>query len=221
MPSPTLARVSEPGASDPTPADWTTDAASEYARGLLEGHRVRLRPLREADLPYLESWWYDPAIGVLNTAQVRGGLPEATTEMFRGWSANKDSAGAGFCVERKEDRLLAGHVSLWGSTPKDRAATFGIVFGPDFVGQSLGSEAMALMLRYGFLELGLNRIGLQVWAYNTRAVAAYHKAGFVEEGRIREAVWHDGRFHDELAMGLLAAEWRSGQTPNEAERPTV
>jgi len=63
------------------------------------------------------------------------------------------------------------------------------------------------MVRYGFLELGLNRVGLNVWAYNDRAIAAYRKAGFVEEGRTREAVWHDGRFHDELSMGLLASEW--------------
>lgn len=188
---------------------WTTDDAVAYARQLVEGTRVRLRPLRTSDLPLLEAWWYDPSINVLNTAHVRGGLPEATNEMFRGWSSNTGTAAVGFCVERKDDHLLAGHVSIWGSTPKDRAGTLGAVFGPDFVGQGLGSEAVALMVRYGFLELGLNRVGLQVWAYNNRAIAAYRKAGFVEEGCTREAVLHEGRVHDELSMGILASEWHA------------
>lgn len=193
----------------PGTPDWTTDDAAAYAQRLVEGDRVRLRSLRASDLPLLESWWYDPAINVLNTSHVRGGLPDATTEMFRGWSSNTTSASAGFCVERKDGSLLAGHISIWGSTPKDRAGTLGVVFGPDFVGQGLGSDAVGLMVRYGFLELGLNRIGLQVWAFNDRAIGAYRKAGFVEEGRIREAVLHDGRFHDELTMGLLASDWHA------------
>jgi len=206
--APKLRGVTNPDGADDRPA-WTTDAASSYARNLVDGNRVRLRPLRTSDLPLLESWWYDPAINVLNTSHVRGGLPEATGEMFRGWSANTTPGSAGFCVERKEDHLLAGHVSIWGSTPKDRAGTLGVVFGPDFVGQGLGSEAVALMVRYGFLELGLNRIGLGVWAFNDRAIAAYRKVGFVEEGRVRETVLHDGRFHDELVMGVLASEWHA------------
>jgi len=206
--APKLRPVTMPGGPE-RPAEWTTDEATGYARRLVEGDRVRLRPLRASDLPLLESWWYDPAINVLNTSHVRAGLPEATSEMFRGWSTNASSAAVGFCVERKDDHLLAGHVGIWGSTPKDRAGTLGVVFGPDFVGQGLGSEAVALTVRYGFLELGLHRVGLQVWAFNDRAIAAYRKVGFVEEGRIRETVFHDGRFHDELTMGLLASEWHA------------
>jgi len=114
-----------------------TDDATAYARHLLDGQRVRLRQLRSSDLPLLETWWYDPSINVLNTGQVRPGLPEATAEMSQRWSANTSSASAGFCVERKADHLLAGHVSIWGSSPKDRAGTLGVVFGPDFVGHGL------------------------------------------------------------------------------------
>jgi RimJ/RimL family protein N-acetyltransferase len=42
-----------------------------------------------------------------------------------------------------------------------------------------------------------------------RAIAAYRKAGFTEEGRAREAVFHDGHWYDEVSMAILAREWRS------------
>lgn len=55
--------------------------------------------------------------------------------------------------------------------------------------------------------MGLNRIGLEVRAFNTRAIASYAKAGFVEEGRRREIVFHAGQFHDEVLMSILASDW--------------
>jgi ribosomal protein S18 acetylase RimI-like enzyme len=50
-------------------------------------------------------------------------------------------------------------------------------------------------------------VGLTVFAFNERAIRAYEKAGFRVEGRLREAVRRDGRFWDEIAMGILRGEW--------------
>jgi RimJ/RimL family protein N-acetyltransferase len=73
------------------------------------------------------------------------------------------------------------------------------------------------MLAHGFAGLGLHRIALSVFAFNERAVRAYRKAGFRLEGRLREAIWRDGRYWDELQMGILADEWRlSGATASQA-----
>jgi RimJ/RimL family protein N-acetyltransferase len=68
------------------------------------------------------------------------------------------------------------------------------------------------MLGYGFRELGLNRIELRTWAFNSRAIAAYTKAGFTVEGRRCEVLFHDGVFYDERIMSILAAEYFGGGT---------
>lgn len=78
---------------------------------------------------------------------------------------------------------------------------------PDHWNAGLDSEAVQLVVRYGFAVLGLHRLQLGVYAFNDRAIASYTKVGFREEGRRRENVFHDGRWHDELLMGLLAYEW--------------
>jgi RimJ/RimL family protein N-acetyltransferase len=72
------------------------------------------------------------------------------------------------------------------------------------------------MLEHAFVRLGLHRVGLSVFAFNERAIRAYRKVGFREEGRLREAIWRDGRYWDELQMGILADEWRAG-TDTQAE----
>lgn len=182
--------------------------ATTYAVGLLQGDRIRLRPLAENDLPILEQWWADPEWAVLQQAVVRPRPAGSMIETFQGWSANDDPAATGFCVSPLDGDELLGHVTLFGITAQQRSATFAIIMGPDSAGRGYGSDAIKTMTRYGFDELGLHRIGLQVWAFNERAIAAYRKAGYIEEGRRREVVFHAGRFHDEIQMGLLAREWR-------------
>jgi RimJ/RimL family protein N-acetyltransferase len=55
--------------------------------------------------------------------------------------------------------------------------------------------------------MNLHRVDLRVLAFNDGAIAAYRKWGFVAEGRERESCWLDGQWHDDIIMGLLAAEF--------------
>jgi RimJ/RimL family protein N-acetyltransferase len=192
---------------------WSaTDDAGPYADSLLRGDRVQLRATTDADIATLAQWYGDPSLQVLQSDQVKP-LPAATAaETIRGWSTNQDQSGAGFSIELTSDGQLIGHVTLWGARPTTRAASFAIMLGPDFASQGYGTEATRLMLGYGFRELGLNRIELRTWAFNRRAIAAYTKAGFTVEGRRREVLFHDGVFHDELIMSVLAAEYFGGGT---------
>jgi hypothetical protein len=48
-----------------------------------------------------------------------------------------------------------------------------------------------------------------VFAFNERAIRAYHRVGFVTEGKSREAIWRDGRWWDEIHMSVLEPEWRA------------
>ncbi|GAB3560264.1 GNAT family N-acetyltransferase [Spelaeicoccus albus] len=129
-------------------------------------------------------------------------------DTLRAWSANADSTGVGFAVSPLGGDDLIGHVAFYGVNPVIRAATLGVMLGPDHVGLGYGADAVSTIVRYGFLEFGLNRIDLSVWAFNTRAIRTYEKTGFTREGRRRETVFHDGEFHDEILMSILAREWR-------------
>jgi RimJ/RimL family protein N-acetyltransferase len=73
--------------------------------------------------------------------------------------------------------------------------------------QGYGTETMTLLLQHCFNTLNLNRVFLQVYAQNERAKQAYKKAGFIEEGRLREAVYKHGNYDDLIVMSALRSEW--------------
>ena len=193
------------------PGPWTLDGALGYATGVLEGELVRLRELHEADVPQLDAWWRDPTVLIFDSGVVRPRPEGAGAELFRRWSANADPTSAGFCVVTRDDGTLVGHVGLADINPKDRNADVNIVVGPPHQGRAYGTDAMRMIVRYGFLELGLHRIELKVFAFNERALSAYTKAGFVLEGRRRQRVLHGGEFHDDLIMAVLRPEWEQRQ----------
>jgi RimJ/RimL family protein N-acetyltransferase len=66
---------------------------------------------------------------------------------------------------------------------------------------------MRLMLNYGFNTLNLNRVYLRVYESNPRGIRCYEKAGFRHEGRLRQAIFQDGRYIDLLMMSVIRSEW--------------
>jgi RimJ/RimL family protein N-acetyltransferase len=189
-------------------AKWAgmTDA-TEYGRSLMVGDSVRLRELRDEDLPRLVGWWSDPANATLQANTVRPMPTGVMTDVFRKWSANEDPSGFGFSIVTLAGGELVGHIALWGIDIRNKGAALGIIIGSEYAGKGYGPDAVRVIVGYGFREIGLHRIELHAYAYNERAIAVYEKLGFTHEGTQRETVFHDGDWQDEVTMSLLAHEW--------------
>ncbi len=104
---------------------------------------------------------------------------------------------------------LIGDVQIGGIDTYNRNAFIRIaIHQPAYQSKGYGSEALLLMLDYGFGILNLHRIELNVFAYNERALRAYEKLGFQREGVQRQALYYDHRYHDSILMSMLACEYR-------------
>jgi RimJ/RimL family protein N-acetyltransferase len=77
----------------------------------------------------------------------------------------------------------------------------------DYWSQGCGTDAMRLILQFGFDELGLHRISLAMHSYNARARRVYEKMGFTYEGLMRGDTLREGRRTDGIYMGILRREW--------------
>jgi RimJ/RimL family protein N-acetyltransferase len=63
------------------------------------------------------------------------------------------------------------------------------------------------MLEYAFLEANLERVSLNVFDYNPRAIRSYEKAGLQHEGRMKGVLNREGKRWDLVFMGILRSEW--------------
>jgi len=76
-----------------------------------------------------------------------------------------------------------------------------------FLNQGLGTEALKLWVDYQFSLSDYNRIGLETWSFNPRAIQLARKIGFVHEGTLRELRLWAGSYIDKIIFGLLRREW--------------
>lgn len=176
----------------------------------LIGDRIYLRPLEEEDLDRCMRWINDPEI--LTTLGRRFPMSRA---LEREWitSQYKSEKDLSLAIVIKDGDLHIGNCGFNSIDYLNRKAVFGILIGEkDNWGHGYAPEAAKLILGYGFDELNLHRISLEVYSHNKRAQRAYERVGFIHEGAMREAYFRNGRYYDNLIMGILRSEWRKDGT---------
>lgn len=178
---------------------------------LLTGQLVRLTALdAEKDVEIIARWdadaeymrQVDSGPQRLSRAQkIREGIEKQQAE---------DSRTVEFAVRALADENLIGFVAFDGIDWRNGDTFAAIGIGdPAYRGQGYGTDAMRILLRYGFQELNLGRIQLNVFSYNERAIKSYLKIGFSVEGRQRGMLLRDGQRWDFIYMGVLRDEWKA------------
>lgn len=110
-------------------------------------------------------------------------------------------------VELETDKLL-GSVGIENIDHINRSGTLGIFIGDkDYRSKGYGTEAIRLVLEYGFKYLNLKNINLDVLACNERAIKCYEKCGFKEYGRRRKCKFVNGVYYDVINMDILDEEF--------------
>jgi RimJ/RimL family protein N-acetyltransferase len=174
----------------------------------LRGQKVTLRRHRPDDLPAIIRWYRDPELGRLTRYHSAPMSAEEVERFFRGRLMSDDALA--YAIEELPTHRLIGFTTFSGLDAENNSVLFHITIGErDAWGRGLGSEATELMLSHAFDNLELHRVGLSVFSYNTRAIRAYEKVGFRHEGRLRDAIARDGRYWDEIQMGILSEEWHA------------
>lgn len=117
-----------------------------------------------------------------------------------------------FAIRELQSDKMIGFVGLWDIEWTHGNAWIAIGLGErEYWGKGYGTEAMRLLLKFAFTELNLYRVSLGVFDYNTRAQKSYEKAGFVLEGRQRQAVQRAGKRWDVVLMGICISDWEQTQ----------
>jgi len=172
---------------------------------MIQGKHLTLRAIDRDDLPRYVVWLND--LEVIHHLKT---YPSLNLEDETDWyeQQRKDGSTLNLAIVVSDEERHIGSVSLMKINQREQNAELGIMIGDKTRwGQGYGREAILLLLDYGFTTLNLHRIYLRVDASHTPAIRCYLSCGFVEEGRLRDVVFRQGRFEDQLIMSVLRPEY--------------
>ncbi len=173
--------------------------------GRIIGKNIMLREYKEEDIEKIQKWVTDRDVTRYLSSHFDFSQSLKKTEEFV--ENAMDSDFTGFVIADKKTGEYIGQIDF-NIDRKNRVGTLGIVIGiKKKQNQGIGTEAMELFINFGFNELNLNRIELDVMSYNKKAIRVYEKLGFKKEGCKRKKFYRDGKYHDIYIYGLLKEEW--------------
>ncbi|NGP46228.1 GNAT family N-acetyltransferase [Bacillaceae bacterium SIJ1] len=177
---------------------------------LFTAKRVRLRKMTTDDTSLYHEWRNDldvmqatnPSLDVYSYAETKAFVEGIVS----------GSSGKSYIIMERDNDQPIGVTALTQIDAKNRSAECIIDIGKqNFWGKGYGAEAMQLLLDYAFLEMNLHRVSLRVFSFNERAIRLYEKLGFQHEGKAREALFRNGRWHDIVYMGMLQGEFEQAK----------
>lgn len=174
---------------------------------LIRGRLVYLRPAERRDIPLFVAWLSDAR--TTEHLALRSPIGQAMEEhWFEDQLEHHGRDRWFFVICRLVDDRPVGSIDLNDVDATNGGAGLGIAIGdPLDTSQGYGSDAMATLLDFGFGQLRLVRIWLDVYADNARARHVYERLGFVGEAVFRRALFRDGQYHDVHRMAILSEEW--------------
>ena len=170
---------------------------------MLRGAKVALRAIEREDLRRLWELRNDEAVEALAYGPP---LPHSMAEIEAWFDKRLQDADAHvFVIEAGGE--VVGTCNLRDIDPVNRRAEVGISLSRGASGKGYGSDSIRVLLRLAFRDLNLHKVCLDTLASNEPALRAYRACGFVEEGRLRQHEWFEGRYDDLVMMGILRDDW--------------
>jgi RimJ/RimL family protein N-acetyltransferase len=182
----------------------------KYFKKLL-GDRIYLSPRNTEDYEKFTEWLNDfETTDYLGRSGILMSL-----EGEREYLEKNNNPTSTFAIVTLDSDKLIGTVSLENIDAINRTATLGIFIGDkDYRSKGYGTEAIKLLLEYGFKYINLNNIKLDLMSFNERALKCYKKCGFKEYGRRRKCKFVNGKYYDSISMDILAEEFEGDYIRN-------
>jgi len=169
---------------------------------------IELKTLKEQDVQYFYSWINDDevikySLSVFQKMEAK----EEIDSWFKELLNNTENLQLGIYI--KGANQLIGYAGISNISKFNKSGEYFIFIGDKTQwGRGISTEVTKQILEIGFNKLGLNRIMLTVSEPNIGGVKSYLKAGFKQEGILREASFRDGQFHNKIVMSVLKSEWK-------------
>jgi RimJ/RimL family protein N-acetyltransferase len=174
-----------------------------------KGNKVRLRGIEPKDADCIFEWNLDSeasrnADAVLlprSFERVKSSLEEA--------SKNEHDGDSYFWGIENEEGELVGTISTFECNRRVGTFKYGIFIARPYWDKGYGKEAVQLVIKYYFMELGYQKITSYAYSFNERSIKFHEKLGFQKEGQLRRMYYTNGKYYDAIYFGMIKEEFKS------------
>ena len=173
----------------------------------LVGKKCYLSPIDTNDAARFTEWLND--MEVLVTFEPYHGSISLETEKAFLETLSKDHNYS--IIDLETDELI-GNCGFLNIDHVNQTAETGIFIGnKTYWNKGYGTEALSLLIDYGFKALNLHNIMLRVFEYNKGGIRCYEKIGFKHFGARRESLLRNLERHNVLYMDILPEDFYKRQ----------
>jgi RimJ/RimL family protein N-acetyltransferase len=179
-----------------------------YSNYYWQNEKVRLRRATADDWDIFYLNYYDSNARFFLDSEIE--LPrneDNAKEHWRGFMENTaKSNNFAFTIETIDGKNVGG---AYLNSINERNGTFGagMIIDRDCRGQGFGTAAMKIILNYAFNERRLHKYNSFVIEGNTASETMLIKLGCTHEGVVRETIYHEGKYWNEIHYGITADEF--------------
>ena len=160
-----------------------------------------LRPFRNSDLASLVKYANNYNIAKFLTNQFPHPYTDEDGRKFISNVANNDPINV-FAIEVNGE--AAGAIGIFPQTDiHEKTAEMGYWLAELFWGNGIITRAIGEMVEYGFETFDVTRIVARPFSTNLASQRVLEKAGFVCEARLKNAVYKNGKYMDELIFATM------------------
>lgn len=172
-----------------------------------QGEIVKLRAVELRDMKSFAAWEQDTDVQLYFDAIH---FPRST-ERLRAWVDSLARAEAKddgyYWVIENTDGLVVGLICTYGCNRRDGTFRYGVIISRGYWSRGYARDAIRIILRYYFRELGYQKVTVGIYAFNERSRRLHEHLGFRQEGCLRRMIFANGKHHDQYLFGLLREEF--------------
>lgn len=169
----------------------------------LASHRLVLRQIIPADLNEIFTLRSDADLMKFIPRPLCKDVNDALVHINMIQQKLETNEGINWAITLKGNNILIGIIGHYQIKWEHFRSEIGYMLAPEFKGKGIITEAVQLIVEYGFNEMNMHSLEAVIDPENIASARVLEKNNFIKEAHLKENGFFDGRFIDAVIYSLL------------------
>ncbi|AVD54565.1 acetyltransferase (plasmid) [Priestia filamentosa] len=114
-----------------------------------------------------------------------------------------------FWIGKNSNNDIIGTIESMNCDSKNGTFSYAISVLPSHRRKGYAKDMIKTLLNHYFFELRYQKATVCIYSFNESSIALHKSIGFIEEGRLRNMLYTEGSFFDEVYLGITKEECKA------------